>query len=210
MTQEWKSLTYLTQNKSERFDMKRTLILASSSPRRREILEKMGLEFEIITSDYEETLESPDFTYEKIEELAFNKAKSVADMISTSRTSVVLGADTVVVLNDKILGKPQDKTEAINMLKQLSGKKHSVVTSICVINSTTSASKILSTTSYVEFKTLTDELIMNYVENCKPMDKAGSYGIQELPEGFINCVEGSFENIMGLCPITVEEILGKF
>lgn len=195
--------------------MKRTLILASSSPRRSEILKKMGLEFEIITSDYEETLENPDFSYKKIEELAFNKAKSVVDIISSStvtdtQSSLILGADTVVVLNDKILGKPQDKTEAINMLKQLSGKKHSVVTSICVINSENSASKILSTTSYVEFKALTDELIMNYVENYKPMDKAGSYGIQELPEGFVNCVEGSFENIMGLCPLTVEKILENF
>lgn len=195
--------------------MKRTLILASSSPRRREILEKMGLEFEIIASDYEETLESPDFTYEKIEDLAFNKAKSVADIISSTtftnpQSSLILGADTVVVLNDKILGKPQDEIEAINMLKQLSGKKHSVVTSICVINSTNSVSKILSTTSYVEFKALTDELIMDYVENYNPLDKAGSYGIQELPEGFINCVEGSFENIMGLCPLTVEKILGEF
>lgn len=174
------------------------------------MLEKIGLEFEIITSDYEEFLENNYFTYEKIEVLAFNKAKSVADILIGSTDSLVLGADTVVVLDDKILGKPKDEIEAINMLKQLSGKKHSVVTSICVINSTTFASKILSTTSYVEFKALTDELIMYYVENYKPMDKAGSYGIQELPDGFVECVEGSFENIMGLCPIAVKKILSEF
>lgn len=174
------------------------------------MLEKIGLDFEIITSDYEEFLENNDFTYEKIELLAFNKAKSVADILIDSCDSLVLGADTVVVLDDKILGKPKDKTEAINMLKQLSGKKHSVVTSICVINSTTYASKILSTTSYVEFKALADELIMHYVENYKPMDKAGSYGIQELPEGFVECVEGSFENIMGLCSLAVKKILSEF
>lgn len=190
--------------------MKKKIILASSSPRRREMLEKIGLEFEIITSDYEEFLENNDFTYEKIESLAFNKAKSVADIVTSSHDSLILGADTVVVLEDKILGKPQDEADAINMLKQLSGKKHFVVTSVCVINPTTSVSKILSTTSYVEFKALTDELIRHYVENYKPTDKAGSYGIQELPDGFVECVEGSFENIMGLCPLAVKKILMEF
>lgn len=188
--------------------MKKKLILASSSPRRKEILEKMGLEFEVIHSGYEETLENFDFTYEKIEELAYNKAEAVLYEIDES--ALVLGADTVVILDGKILGKPKDEGEAIAMLKQLSGKKHSIVTSICVINSKNLKKKILSTTSFVEFKILDDILIRNYVEKYKPLDKAGSYGIQELPEGFVKNIEGSFENIIGLCSLAVREILDEF
>lgn len=194
--------------------MNRKLILASGSPRRKKILEEMGLEFEIITSDYEEVFETLDFSYEKIEELAYNKAKSITDKIIhlpfTIYHSLVLSADTVVVLDNQILCKPQDEDDAVEMLKCLSGRKHSVVTSICVIDMETSDYKVLSTTSYVEFNNLSDELIMNYVNDFKPLDKAGSYGIQELPEGFVKNVEGSFKNITGLCPLAVEQILSSF
>lgn len=184
--------------------MKKKLVLASSSPRRRNILEQMGLEFEIIPSDYDEVLETDDFTYGKVEELAYNKAKSVFEKLKihsllTTHHSLILGADTVVVLNKKILGKPKDEAEAIEMLKKLSGKTHFVVTSICVIDSLNSSKRTLSTKSLVEFNVLSDELIKGYVSNYKPLDKAGSYGIQELPDGFIANVEGSFENIIGLC-----------
>lgn len=168
----------------------------------------MGLEFEIVPSDYDEFLDSPDFTYEKIEKLAYHKAKAVINNLKSH--SIVLSADTVVVLDKEILGKPQDEADAINMLRRLSGKKHSVVTSICVIDSMTLENKILSETSYVEFNILEDKLIRYYVEKYKPFDKAGSYGIQELPEGFINAVEGSFENIIGLCPLAVSKILKEF
>lgn len=194
--------------------MKKKLILASSSPRRRDILKKMGLEFEITPSDYDENFENLDFTYEKIEELAYNKAKSVLDKLSFSLVHfpsfLVIGADTVVVLNNKIMGKPKDENEAMEMLKQLSGVKHSVVTSLCVIDSLSSEKKVLSETSFVEFNILSDDLIKNYVENYKPFDKAGAYGIQELPEGFINNIEGSFENIIGLCSDKIEKLLEGF
>jgi len=185
------------------------IILASSSPRRRDILEKTGLEFEIIPSDYEENLEDLNFTYEKIENLAYNKAKAVVATLKYS--ALVIGADTVVVLNDKILGKPKDKGDAIDTLQQLSGRLHSVVTSICVINSESFEQKILSTTSCVEFEHLTNEQIRHYVEKYNPLDKAGSYGIQELPDGFIKNVEGSFENIIGLCSVaTLSLVNGKW
>lgn len=174
----------------------------------------MGLEFEIIPSDYEEYLETLDFSYEKIESLAFNKAKSVLEKITPSVPNthylLILSADTVVVLEGKILGKPKDEIDAFEMIKSLSGKKHSVVTSICVINSKTSEHKTLSTTSYVDFKNLSDEQIKNYIEKFKPLDKAGSYGIQELPEGFVKNIEGSFENIIGLCPESVNKVFNKF
>lgn len=193
--------------------MKKKIILASTSPRRREILEKMGLEFEIMTSDYEEVFETLDFSYEKIEELAYNKAQSVLKQnhrsLLTAHCSLVLAADTVVVLENRILCKPKDEQDAVDMLKQLSGKKHSVVTSICTINIETSETKVLSETSYVEFHDLSDELINDYVSEFKPLDKAGAYGIQELPEGFVKKIEGSFENIMGLCPLAAKKILSN-
>lgn len=201
--------------------MKKKLILASASPRRREILTEMGLEFEIIPSRFEEDLETLDFTYEKIEELAYKKATAVLKNVVgqvcstyssqlTVYSSLILSADTVVVLDNKILGKPKDGKEAIIMLKSLSGKKHSVVTSICVIDAQTSQKKIHSETSYVVFEDLSEEMITNYVETFRPLDKAGSYGIQELPEGFIKEVEGSFENIIGLCSKAVRKLLNEF
>lgn len=181
------------------------IILASASPRRREILTSMGLKFEIIPSDYDEILENLQFSYEKIEDLAYNKAKAVLKNITTP--AIIISADTVVVLENEIIGKPQDEIEAINMLQKLSGKKHFVVTSVCAINSITSKKRILSETSYVEFNNLTIQLIENYIKNFNPLDKAGSYGIQELPEGFVKSIEGSFENIIGLCPLIVEKLL---
>lgn len=168
----------------------------------------MGLDFEVIPSDYEEILENDDFSYEKIEELAYNKANAVASSSSfTLPSSPVLSADTVVVLDGKILGKPEGNEQAINMLKSLSGKRHFVVTCICLINPQSGNKKLISTTSYVEFEKLSDESIKHYVENYAPLDKAGAYGIQELPEGFIKTIEGSFENIVGLCPKAVKEAL---
>lgn len=183
------------------------LILASSSPRRKKILEEMGFEFEIIPSDYEEVLENSDFSYEKIENLAYYKAKAVLPLTSAS---LILSADTVVVSGNEILGKPKNNEDAICMLKRLSGEKHSVVTSICVINSVTLKREILSTTSYVEFCNLTEGQIEHYVEHYKPLDKAGSYGIQELPPGFVKNIEGSFENIIGLCPEAVRQVFDGF
>lgn len=188
-------------------DKKLNLILASASPRRKDILTKMGLEFKIIPSDYDEILEDLNFSYEKIEELAFRKAEAI--LKDTKETCLVIGADTVVVLENQILGKPENENEALKMLKSLSGKKHSVVTSICVINSETLQKNILSTTSYVEFEDLSDEIIENYVINYNPLDKAGSYGIQELPQGFVKNIEGSFENIIGLCSSALRKLLNN-
>lgn len=185
------------------------IILASSSPRRRKILTEMGLDFEVIPSDYDENIEDKIFTYEKIETIAYNKAKSVLDKTASGKV-LILSADTVVVLDGEILGKPLDETDAINMLKKLSGRKHSVVTGICVIDSENFKKEITSFTSYVEFHQLSEELITDYIKIFKPLDKAGSYGIQELPAGFVKSIEGSFENIIGLCPLAVKEVISRF
>ena len=96
------------------------------------------------------------------------------------------------------------------MLKSLSGREHFVVTAICIIDSVSGRKKFHSTTSYVEFENLTDEMINSYIDEFKPFDKAGAYGIQELPQGFVKRIGGSFENIVGLCPKALEKTLAVF
>ncbi len=172
------------------------IILGSSSPRRADILKKLKLDFEIIPSDYVEPHDRTDFSYDFVENLAYNKALDVAKKISEPAT--VIGADTIVVTDNKILGKPKDKQDAYNTLKMLSGKTHFVVTAIALVQSITLKKKIKSETTYVTFEKLTDSQIEYYIENFKPFDKAGSYGIQELPEGYIKYIDGDLDNVIGL------------
>lgn len=181
------------------------IILGSSSPRRADILKNLKLDFEIIPSSYVEPHDQTDFSYAYVENLAYNKALDVAK--NTKEEALVIGADTIVVIDNKILGKPKDKTDAINTLKRLSGKTHFVVTSVSVINSKTLKAKTSSTTTYVTFENLTNEQINYYINNFKPFDKAGSYGIQELPEGYIKNIKGSFDNVIGLPSETLLEML---
>ena len=181
------------------------IILASSSPRRADILRKAKIEVEILPSPYEEDHTTTAFSYEFIESLAYNKAKAVIPLVE--EPSLIIGADTVVVLDGEILGKPHNAENAFKMLKSLSGKTHFVVTSIAVINSETGEYKINSTTSYVTFEDLSDEKINYYIETFKPFDKAGSYGIQEMPEGYIKSYTGDLENIIGISSKVVAEML---
>ena len=165
----------------------------------------MGLSFEIIPSNYDEKLESDEFSYDTIEDIATQKCLDVVRRVD--KDSLVLSADTVVVLNNKILGKPHTRENAFKMLKELSGATHMVVTVICAINTKTNRAVTMPVTSYVRFKELSDEMIHYYIDTYNPLDKAGSYGIQELPDGYLDKYEGSFENIVGLCPKAVETVL---
>ena len=188
-------------------DTKLKLILASNSPRRKKILTDLKscislIYMEVIPSNFDEKLEDDIFSYEKIEDLATKKCLDVVNRVD--KDSLVLAADTVVVLHNKILGKPHSREEAYKMLEALSGQTHSVVTASCGINTRTNRAALLSTTS---FNKLTEDMIHNYVDTYNPLDKAGSYGIQELPPNFIDKFEGSFENIVGLAPEAVTAIL---
>lgn len=183
------------------------IILASSSPRRADILRKHNIGFEIIPSPYVEDHSRTDFSYDFIENLAYNKAKAVVPIVNEQ--SLIVGADTIVVLDGKILGKPNGYNGAFEMLKNLSGKTHHVVTAIAIINSTTGDYKIKSTTSEVAFENLTDEQIKYYIDNFKPFDKAGSYGIQEMPDGYIKSFTGDLENIIGISSKTLLEMIGE-
>ncbi len=182
------------------------IVLASSSPRRREILKDYILE--IIPSPYIEKHTKAAFSYAYVENLAYNKALAVVPLVTEE--VLIVGADTVVVLGDEILEKPKNEDDAFSMLKKLSDKTHKVVTSIAIINSATGESKINSTTSFVTFEKLSDEMIKNYIEKFKPFDKAGSYGIQELPDGFVKSIEGDLENIIGISSKSFVKLLKNF
>ena len=181
------------------------IILASSSPRRADILKKHNIGFEIIPSPYVEDHSRTDFSYDFIENLAYNKAKAVVPLVNEQ--SLIVGADTIVVLDGKILGKPNGYDGAFEMLKNLSGKTHHVVTAIVVMDSDTQNYKKQSTTSEVTFENLTDEQIKYYIDNFKPFDKAGSYGIQEMPKGYIKSYTGDLENIIGISSKTLLEMI---
>lgn len=184
------------------------IILASSSPRRADILKKANIKAEILPSPYVEKHTATVFSYKFVEDLAYNKAKAVLPLLNED--ALVIGADTVVVLDNEILGKPNGEQGAYEMLKNLSGKTHFVVTSIVVIDSLTKKCETKSTTSYVTFENLTDEMITRYISEYKPFDKAGSYGIQEMPEGYIKSFDGDLENIIGISSISLKELLSKF
>lgn len=170
-------------------------ILASKSPRRDQLLKSLGIEFNIKTKEVEENY--PDnLTKEEIPVfLAELKAKPfLADLRAND---LLITADTIVWFDGKVLGKPKDKTEAIQMLQQLSGNEHQVISGVCL--STFKKSKSFFSTSNVRFKILTQSEIEYYVSEFKPFDKAGAYGIQEWI-GIIGIthIEGSFYNVMGL------------
>ena len=170
------------------------LILASASPRRKEILLQNGFDFEVMPSSYDENILNLDYSSSLVENCAYNKALDVAGKLKGDY--IVIGADTVVVFNNKILGKPKDYDEAFGMLKSLSDNKHFVATSVCLINS---GGKILkgTETTYVTFRKLTDDDIDSYILYHNPLDKAGSYGIQDKGFDFATKVEGELDNVIG-------------
>lgn len=185
------------------------IILGSSSPRRADILNKLKLDFQIIPSSYVEPHNKTDFSYAFVEESAYNKALFVARELKNEQ-HLVIGADTIVVIDNKILEKPKDYNDAISMLKKLSGKTHFVVTAVAVINSENMEHRTQSTTTFVTFENLTDKQIIDYIEKFKPFDKAGAYGIQELPTGFVKSVDGSLDNAIGLPSETLLQLLKNF
>lgn len=177
--------------------MKR-LILASNSPRRKELLEKNGFDFDVISSDYEEIVFSSD-PIEIARTFAIGKAKDVFDRLHDKENSVVLGADTVVFLNGEILGKAKSESDAKIMLKNLSGKEHTVVTGCCLLSC--GQKKVYHVKSKVVFNKLSDETIDNYINSGLYKGKAGSYGIQD-GYSLVKSYKGSLTNIIGL-PIEI-------
>lgn len=196
----------------------RKIILASQSPRRRELMEQAGFEFDIIPSKMEEKI-TKTIPYEVVEELASQKALDVYNMCD-DKDALVIGADTIVAIDGKILGKPKSEEEAINMLRGLSGRTHEVYTGVSFVwsdmhngeendvkdsknsRNLDNANCIHTHTFYectrVTFYEMSDEEIRSYVSSGDPMDKAGSYGIQGRCAIYIKGIEGDYNNVVGL------------
>lgn len=169
------------------------IILASASPRRKELLETAGIEFEICVSDADETVPEGTKPADAAKMTATKKALAVAE---SHKDDIVIGADTIVVANGKILGKPKDKEDAEAMLSTLSGIEHEVITGVCIVNS--GEINAFEQISKVKFYDLSSEEISAYVSTNEPMDKAGSYGIQGKGCTLVEKIDGDYFNIVGL------------
>ena len=183
----------------------RRFILASASPRRSEILKNSGYEFEVIVSDADEALPDGIGADEAVLLLSKIKAESVS---KSNRGSVVLGCDTVVSLDGKILGKPKDETQAFEMLRSLSGKIHKVYTVVTVTDGERSESFLNET--QVEFYPLSEETIATYIATGEPMDKAGAYGIQGFGSVLVRKIDGDYFSVMGLAVNESARALSRF
>lgn len=184
--------------------MMKKIILASASPRRKELLETAGAEFEICVADVDESIPDGTLPEDAAQLTAQKKALAVAE---SHKDSIVIGADTIVVAGNKILGKPRDKADACAMLAMLSGVEHRVITGVCIAcgdKKTTFAQ-----TSNVKFYDLTAEEIEAYVATNEPMDKAGAYGIQGKGCVLVEKIEGDYFNIVGLPVARVMREIGK-
>ena len=171
------------------------LILASGSPRRRDLLGDLGIPFEIAVSDVPETL-APDLEPEaQSMALAERKARAVASGLAAG---IVLGADTVVVRDGRLLGKPRDDADAIEMLRLLSGRDHQVVTGIAVTDVARGSVNSSAVSTVVRFRSLTEAEIAAYVATGEPRDKAGAYAIQGLGVDLVEDLRGCFSNVVGL------------
>lgn len=169
------------------------MILASNSPRRKEILENFGFSLEIKTKNIEEISDEKEII-KKVEDIARKKVMAVA---MDNPNEFVIGADTVVVIDNKILGKPKNEKDIYEMLHLLSGRTHQVITSFSFINISKNIDIKDSQISDVSFKNISDEEIKWYIDTKEPFDKAGSYGIQGKGSYFVEKIDGDFFSVMG-------------
>lgn len=180
-------------------------IVASASPRRKEILENGGYTFRIIPSDCDETIKDKLSPEETVRELSKRKAMSV---LKENQNSVVLGCDTVVALGDEILGKPSDREEAFLIIKNLSGKTHKVCTGVCIAEE--GREENFLSVAKVEFYEISDETARSYVETGECDDKAGAYGIQGLGGTLVKSIKGDYYAIVGLPFAETVRVLSSF
>jgi septum formation protein len=185
------------------------LVLASASPRRRELLTQVGYSFQVMPAHIPEDPREGEDPIAYVTRLAREKAEAVFRQLnangSADKSIVVLGADTTVTLDNHILGKPEDGADAARMLRMLSGRSHHVVTGVAVVSA--NATEVAAEVTAVRFLTITDEEIAAYVATGEPMDKAGAYGIQGLAARWIPRVEGCYFNVVGLPLALVNALL---
>ena len=171
------------------------IILASASPRRKEILENTNIKFDIISSSIEELVLDGESPCQMVMRLAFEKG---IDIASKHKSDLVISADTIVVLDDNVLGKPKDEEEARQMISNLSGRTHQVITGISLINLENNKKIIDYVVSNVKFKKLSKDDINDYIKTKESLDKAGAYGIQGYGAILVEEIQGDYFNIVGL------------
>lgn len=184
--------------------MKKKIILASGSPRRRELLAQIGLEFDIKVSDKEEVYTSTQ-PQRIVEELALMKADNVATDLEKETgklmDTVIIGADTIVVRDDEILGKPQNEAHAYEMLQSLQGRAHEVYTGVAILSYNETGERTVinhAVETKVHVHEMSEEEIRSYIATGDPLDKAGAYGIQGSFAAYIDGIEGDYYNVVGL------------
>lgn len=182
------------------------LILASKSPRRAELLERLGLSYTVISADCDEWFPDGLGPEEIVQYISREKAHAAANMVAPE--DIVITADTLVFLDGQRLGKPRDEAEAFSMLSALSGREHTVCTGVTVTQGNRTLSRAVSTR--VRFAPLDEETIRAYIRTGEPMDKAGAYGIQAYGALLVEAIDGDFFNVMGLPLRTLAQMLEKF
>lgn len=184
--------------------MNDTLILASASPRRKELLEQIGLQFSVMPSSVDETIRPAETPDDMVIRLSLDKAHDIARRPDVSARWVI-GSDTIVVCNRKVLGKPVNDQDAAAMLRRLSGTSHLVVSGYAVIDRRQQTLRSEAVTTRVHFRRLTEVEITRYIATGEPSDKAGAYAIQGIGACFVSGIEGSYSNVVGLplCRLTL-------
>lgn len=183
-------------------------ILASASPRRKELLGRIGIDFEVVVSEAEE--DAVDKTVPVnlyVQELAMLKASAAAKQVLKRKNALIIAADTVVTLNGEVLGKPSDERGAFDMLSRLSGREHEVYTGICVMRMSDAKTVCRAEKTSVRFKDLAEETIRAYIKTGEPMDKAGAYGIQSKGALLVDSINGDYFNVVGLPIAALSDML---
>lgn len=180
------------------------IILASASPRRKELLEQIGLTFEVVPSKADEIILADETPEEHVVRLSIDKATEVAQRHNADGRWFI-GSDTIVLCEQQILGKPKDEQHAAEMLHMLSGREHRVLSGFAVLDRQSGEQRTEAVSTRVRFRDLTAEEIARYIASGEPMDKAGSYAIQGLAVCFVAGIEGSYTNVVGLplCRLTL-------
>lgn len=186
--------------------MLQKIILASGSPRRREIFKKLGINFQYVTSEVEEKFEGAENVEEQVMKIAAMKAYKVANIYDEA---FVVGADTIVYLENQIIGKPKDAYDAQRILKFLSGKMHEVITGVAVVNKRHKICEMFFEKTEVYFKKLNDDIINWYIDSEEPLDKAGAYGIQGKGSLLVEKIHGDYDNVVGLPAGKLLEVFGR-
>jgi len=187
--------------------MEQTIILASISPRRRELLAQIGLAFTVAPADVDERLRPGEAPKDYAKRLAREKARAAAGQADNA---IVIAADTIVVVGGTVLGKPTDAEDARRMLTELSGREHEVVTALAVMDASTGRTSVRTSVTRVWFRALTAREIDAYVATREPLDKAGAYGIQERGALLVERIEGCYSNVVGLPLSLLGEMLRDF